>query len=102
MEPNEVTSTLSPKETIVNILGRLFNKGHISGDELSLMQSELVTFEPEPTESKLDLDFYKKFMSSSGTTPGLGGAVSINHSLVYADITHTSDIPLMKGSNTKF
>ncbi|MGI9143625.1 MAG: hypothetical protein ACR2IJ_10605 [Fluviibacter sp.] len=48
MEPIEESMTLSPKESIVNILGRLFNNGHISGDELAMMQMELVARNPEP------------------------------------------------------
>lgn len=48
MEPIEESTTLSPKESIVNILGRLFNNGHISGDELAMMQMELVARNPEP------------------------------------------------------
>lgn len=48
MEPIEESTTLSPKESIVNILGRLFNNGHISGDELAMMQMELVARNPIP------------------------------------------------------
>jgi len=48
MEPIEESMTLSPKESIVNILGRLFNNGHISGDELAMMQMELVARNPAP------------------------------------------------------
>lgn len=51
MEPIEESTALSPKESIVNILGRLFNNGHISGDELAMMQMELVARNPEPPAS---------------------------------------------------
>lgn len=42
MEPLEENTMLSPQESIINILGRLFNNGHISSEELMLMQQELV------------------------------------------------------------
>ena len=45
---NESLEILSSKETIVNILSRLFNNGHISGDELSIMQKELVVRSEQP------------------------------------------------------
>jgi len=47
------TSTLSPKETIINILGRLFNNGHISSDELLIMQHELLVNNPAPEPEPL-------------------------------------------------
>lgn len=49
---------LSSKEQIVNILSRLFNNGHISGDELSLMQKELVVRSEQP-EPAFDLAGFK-------------------------------------------
>jgi hypothetical protein len=48
------TTTLSPKETIINILGRLFNNGHISSDELSIMQQELLINNPPVPEAQPD------------------------------------------------
>lgn len=53
MEPHEESTTLSPKESIVNILGRLFNNGHITGDELAMMQMELVARNPAPAEPSI-------------------------------------------------
>lgn len=55
MEPIEESTTLSPKESIVNILGRLFNNGHISGDELAMMQMELVARNPAPAPEPVEL-----------------------------------------------
>ena len=56
MEPIEESTTLSPKESIVNILGRLFNNGHISGDELAMMQMELVARNPEPAPEPVSMN----------------------------------------------
>ena len=61
MEPIEVTSTLSPKETIVNILGRLFNNGHISSEELMMMQTELITH-PKEESPALDMDLIMRLL----------------------------------------
>lgn len=76
MEPIEESMTLSPKESIVNILGRLFNNGHISGDELAMMQMELVARNPEPkpinlTEETLQelVDRMKEAASQVKTDP---------------------------------
>lgn len=76
MEPIEESTTLSPKESIVNILGRLFNNGHISGDELAMMQMELVARNAEPkpinlTEETLQelVDRMKEAASQVKTDP---------------------------------
>lgn len=64
METFEETALLSPKETIVNILGRLFNNGHITSDELSLMQTELLTRNPAPvTEPDHSIEEMREFMN---------------------------------------
>ena len=64
METFEETALLSPKETIVNILGRLFNNGHITSDELSLMQTELLTRNPAPiAEPDHSIEEMREFMN---------------------------------------
>jgi hypothetical protein len=54
MEPFEENTMLSPQESIINILGRLFNNGHISSEELMLMQQELV-MKHKPVDEDKDL-----------------------------------------------